>query len=54
LRELSTDRPDKTERPFTVDAGHFQLEMDLFSYACDRHDPERMLANVKGWTWRTG
>ncbi len=37
LRELSTDRPDKTESPYTVDAGHFQIEMDLVSYARD-HD----------------
>lgn len=36
LRELSTDRPDKTESPFTVDAGHFQIEADLVSYARDR------------------
>jgi hypothetical protein len=37
LREMSTDRPDKTESPYTVDAGHFQLEMDLFTYTRD-HD----------------
>lgn len=37
LRELSTDRPDKTESPITLDAGHFQLEMDLVSYTRD-HD----------------
>lgn len=36
LRELSTDRPDKTESPNTVDAGHFQIEMDLVSYTHDR------------------
>ena len=29
LRELSPDRPDKTESPYTVDAGHFQLGMDF-------------------------
>ncbi len=29
MREMSTDRPDKTESPYTVDAGHFQWEMDL-------------------------
>lgn len=29
MRELSTDRPDKTESPYTVDAGHFQIETDL-------------------------
>ena len=32
LRELSTDRPDKTESPYTVDAGHFQLEMDFANF----------------------
>lgn len=36
MRELSTDRPDKTESAYTVDAGHFQFEMDLVSYAHDR------------------
>src|SRR6185295_7327560 len=40
LRELTTDRPDKTESPYTVDAGHFQLEMDLVAYTYDRYtDP---------------
>jgi Putative MetA-pathway of phenol degradation len=37
MRELSTDRPDKTESPYTVDAGHFQLELDWVSYSHD-HD----------------
>ena len=36
LRELSADRPDKTDCPFTVDAGHFQVEMDYANYAWDR------------------
>jgi len=36
MREMNTDRPDKTESPYTVDAGHFQLEMDLVSYGYDR------------------
>lgn len=35
LRDLSTDRPDLTESPYTVDAGHMQLEMDLVAYARD-------------------
>jgi hypothetical protein len=30
MREFATDRPDATESPYTVDAGHFQLETDLF------------------------
>ena len=37
MRELSTDRPDKTESAYTVDAGHFQIESDLVSYSHD-HD----------------
>jgi len=37
LRELSTDRPDLTESPYTVDAGWWQLEMDMAAYTRD-HD----------------
>lgn len=37
MRDLSTDRPDKTESPATVDAGHVQIESDLITYAWD-HD----------------
>ncbi|MEO5715896.1 MAG: transporter [Luteolibacter sp.] len=29
LRPLSTDRPDTTESPHTVDCGHFQIEMEV-------------------------
>src|ERR1017187_10243477 len=35
MRELTPDRPDKTESPYTVDAGHFQLEMDFANYTED-------------------
>ena len=35
LRDLSTDRPDKTESPYTVDAGRFQVEMDFAIYSRD-------------------
>lgn len=41
LRELSTDRPDATESPFTVDAGRVQLEMDAASYTRNRLDGVR-------------
>lgn len=41
MRELAPDRPDKTESPYTVDAGHFQLEMDVLSYSYDRYTPAR-------------
>lgn len=36
LRALTTDRPDLTESPYTLDAGWWQLEMDFFSYTRDR------------------
>lgn len=38
LRDMSTDRPDKTESPYTVDAGRFQIETDLVAYTHDRRD----------------
>ena len=37
-REFSTDRPDKTETPFTVDAGNFTMEADLFVYTRDANN----------------
>ena len=33
LRKFATDRPDTTESPFTVDAGHFQVESEIVSFA---------------------
>lgn len=38
MRELSTDRPDTTESPYTVDAGHFQIEAEPLSWTRDRED----------------
>jgi len=35
MREMSTDRPDQTESPYTVDAGHFQVESDLVNATFD-------------------
>ena len=32
LREFNSDRPDVTESPYTLDAGHFQYEAGLFSF----------------------
>lgn len=37
LRKLSTDRPDQTESPYTVEAGHLQIELDIFKHTRD-HD----------------
>ena len=36
MRELSTDRPDTTESPYSVPAGHIQVEMDLFKSTRDK------------------
>lgn len=36
MREMSTDRPDQTESSKTVDAGHFQVELDFVSAVFDR------------------
>lgn len=47
MREFNTDRPDKTESPYTVDAGHLQLEMDLVNYSYDRRNPEHESRRVQ-------
>lgn len=36
MRAMNTDRPDTTESPFTVDAGHFQVEASLVDYTRDK------------------
>jgi hypothetical protein len=38
LREFETDRPDITESPFTIDAGHVQTESDIVNYRRSRPD----------------
>lgn len=53
MRELSTDRPDKTESPYTVDAGHVQVEIDLAAFTYDRHNLERTDTRVEGWAFGT-
>lgn len=32
MRSMNTDRPAKSSSPITVDAGHVQIETDLFNY----------------------
>lgn len=41
MRELSTDRPDQTESAYTVDAGHFQVEMDVAAVSLDEEGSGR-------------
>jgi hypothetical protein len=38
LRPLSTDRPDTTESPYSVDAGHFQFESEIAAWTRDGGD----------------
>ncbi len=55
LREFSTDRPDQTESPFTVDAGHVQFEMDFATFTQDRADGTRTRTwNVAPFNVRVG
>ena len=40
LREMSTDRPDKTESAYTVDAGHYQIETSFLDYTYDHRNQD--------------
>jgi len=53
--ELNSDRPDETESPFTVDAGHYQLEMDFANYTGSQADGTTTKAwNVAPFNLRIG
>src|SRR6267378_3308055 len=48
MRDFNTDRPTKSNVPYTVDAGHFQYEGDLFIYGYDNvSTPD---TNITSWT----
>jgi hypothetical protein len=38
LRDLTTDRPDTTETPFSVDAGHVQIESTFLGFSRSARD----------------
>lgn len=40
LRDLTTDRPDLTESPMTVDAGWYQVEINAFGFSRSRPDAD--------------
>src|SRR5882757_9318442 len=55
MRELTPDRPDKTESPYTVDAGHYQLEMDFANLTLDDSNGVRTRAwNVAPFNIKIG
>lgn len=49
MREMSTDRPDQTESANTVDAGHFQVELDLVGAVFDRDRSGGGDVQTTGW-----
>lgn len=42
MRPLNTDRPDRTESPYTLDGGHLQIEMDALAYRRDQTPGEKV------------
>jgi len=49
MRDFQTDRPSETESPFTVDAGHFQLEADVVRWnKFSRSSPTGTLQMLNG------
>jgi len=49
LRALDTDYPGSTESPYTVDAGHFQVEMRLVIYTYDRESFDGVTQRFDQW-----
>jgi hypothetical protein len=47
MRDFSTDRPTKSNVPYTVDAGHFQYEGDFFIYGYDNTSTPD--TNITSW-----
>ena len=45
MREMTTDRPDITESPFTVDAGHVQFETTIVGYSRSAPDQDRTVTD---------
>src|SRR5512133_4325370 len=44
-RPYNTDRPSKTDSPFTIDAGVFQVESDVWNWTLDEEN------HVRTRTW---
>jgi len=49
LREMDRDGPGTTESPYTVDAGHFQVEMTLVDYTYDRKSFDGRTKRSEAW-----
>jgi hypothetical protein len=53
MPDMATDRPDKTESAYTVDAGHFQIEADLLSYSRDHDTDDGADVRTESWAVMT-
>ena len=51
-RAFNTDRPSKTDSPYTIDAGAFQIEMDVVNWTVDYRNVDH--ADVLTRTWLIG
>jgi hypothetical protein len=49
LREMTTDGAQATDSPFTVDAGHFQIEMTLFGYSAYKESFQGVMYRLDWW-----
>jgi hypothetical protein len=50
LRGMTVDGPGATESPYTVDAGHFQIEMTLFARSSYREVSEGVTYKFDWWS----
>jgi Putative MetA-pathway of phenol degradation len=48
-RAYNTDRPSKTDSPYTIDAGVFQIETDVANWTLDRNNPDDSNIRVRTW-----
>src|SRR5262245_47986016 len=49
LRAMDTDYPGSTESPYTVDAGHFQIELRWMAYTSDRDSFNGVTQRIEEW-----
>lgn len=54
MRDFSIDRPDVTESPISVDAGHFQFEGDLYKWSKATQGTSGRVVNVFNGLYKMG
>src|SRR6516162_8634998 len=48
-RPYNTDRPSKTDSPYTIDAGVFQVESDVWNWHLDEPDVKHGDERIRTW-----